>query len=137
MRKAKFKSDPPGSFFHQVHGRVKNYFAHTSPYANATMRLKLIVFFLLYVGLYACILSGRFTGGWLISLVILAGTSQALIGLNVAHDAVHDALFASRQLNRLFSYSFELIGMSSYVWKLKHNGIHHTSPRGSQAPHYA
>jgi linoleoyl-CoA desaturase len=56
---------------------------------------------------------------------LLFGFTKVLIAFNIAHDASHDALFKSRRLNHLFSYSFNLIGVNRYIWNIKHNVSHH------------
>jgi linoleoyl-CoA desaturase len=51
-----------------------------------------------------------------------------LVGVNIAHDAIHGALFRKKWKNTLAGFSFDLIGISSYSWRLKHNVIHHRYP---------
>ncbi len=47
------------------------------------------------------------------------------IGFNVQHDGGHGAYDRSRWLNRGTARMLDLIGGSSYVWRYKHNLLHH------------
>jgi len=48
-----------------------------------------------------------------------------MFGLNVAHDASHNALFRHKKSNYWFTKAFDLIGISGYVWTLRHVHSHH------------
>lgn len=130
MRKAKFKKNNSGSFYHILNKRVKSFFEKNSASskANGLMLFKIVLFSVLYLFFYIIIVAGLLPASLTVPAVLCFGICHALLGFNIAHDAVHGALFSSAALNRLFSYYFELIGMSSYVWKLKHNLIHHNYP---------
>jgi linoleoyl-CoA desaturase len=59
---------------------------------------------------------------WVVSLALaIAG-----IGFSVVHDANHGAWSANPRANRAMRWAFDLIGGSSYVWRMKHNVLHHT-----------
>jgi linoleoyl-CoA desaturase len=47
------------------------------------------------------------------------------VGFNIQHDANHGAFTARRWWNRLTAWSLDLVGGSSYVWRFKHNVLHH------------
>jgi linoleoyl-CoA desaturase len=47
------------------------------------------------------------------------------IGFNVMHDANHDAYSDRRWINRLMGVTLDVVGGSSYFWRLKHNVFHH------------
>jgi len=59
-------------------------------------------------------------------LAVSLGFAIAGIGFNVTHDANHGSFSPSRRVNRVMGYSLDVIGASSYVWRVKHNVIHHT-----------
>jgi linoleoyl-CoA desaturase len=44
----------------------------------------------------------------------------------VTHDANHGSYSPHRRLERIMRWSLDLIGGSSYVWRVKHNVVHHT-----------
>ncbi|MDX6645466.1 MAG: linoleoyl-CoA desaturase [Miltoncostaeaceae bacterium] len=64
---------------------------------------------------------------WMVApLALSLGLALAGIGFAIAHDANHGALLRGRRRNRILGLSFDLIGASSYVWRTKHNGAHHS-----------
>lgn len=56
----------------------------------------------------------------------LLGFVLALIGFNVMHDACHGSYSANSKVNEVLGYTLNLIGGNSFIWKQKHNIIHHT-----------
>ena len=87
----------------------------------------------------ACLLV--FTGGfWTLFLLssgawweaMLFGVPVALgvagIGFCVQHDASHGAYSSRPWVNRLLARFIDVVGGSSFVWRTKHNVIHHTYP---------
>ncbi len=54
------------------------------------------------------------------------GLAMAGVGFNITHDANHGSYSPSRRVNRVMSWTMDLIGASSYVWRTKHNTAHHT-----------
>ena len=54
--------------------------------------------------------------GSTITLAIVYGVSQALIGLNVQHDANHGAISRRPWINRTFAYTQNWIGGSTVSW---------------------
>ncbi len=61
-----------------------------------------------------------------ILLSSLLGFLLALIGFNVMHDACHGSYSSNSKVNELLGYTLNLIGGNSFIWKQKHNIIHHT-----------
>jgi len=61
---------------------------------------------------------------------VLASVSLALsvagIGFAVQHDANHGAYSKSKTVNKLMSWTLDILGGSSHVWSWKHNVFHHT-----------
>lgn len=54
------------------------------------------------------------------------GINQALIGFNVMHDACHDSFSSNKKVNYIFGLSINLLGSDAFLWKQKHNVVHHT-----------
>jgi len=64
---------------------------------------------------------------WLSVLLCgLLGVNFAAIGFNVMHDGAHGTSRPSTFVNEIMAYSLNLMGGSSYIWKIKHNLIHHS-----------
>jgi len=67
--------------------------------------------------------------GWAAALLALSvGLAIAGVGFNVMHDANHGTLSSRPAVNRAFAYAADLIGGSSWLWRHKHNVLHHTWP---------
>jgi linoleoyl-CoA desaturase len=54
------------------------------------------------------------------------GLIMASIGFNVMHDACHGSFSQNEKLNNIMGYSLNILGGNSFLWKQKHNIIHHT-----------
>lgn len=59
-------------------------------------------------------------------LAVSLGLAVAGIGFNLTHDANHGSYSPHSRLNRIMRWSIDGIGGSSYVWRVKHNVVHHT-----------
>jgi linoleoyl-CoA desaturase len=55
-------------------------------------------------------------------VLIVALTATATC---VFHDANHASFSTSRLVNRLAGFTGDLLGASSWIWKFKHNNLHH------------
>lgn len=64
---------------------------------------------------------------WLKILLCLAlGAVTASVGFNVGHDANHGSFHKRPWINNLMRLSFNLYGIFSFFWRVKHNVLHHT-----------
>lgn len=80
-------------------------------------------------GAYAVLLSAELPGAVMLVLAALSAVAALLLGINLGHDAAHDALTPHRGLNRLLHHvSFTLIGADAYLWRLRHVRSHHVFP---------
>lgn len=61
-----------------------------------------------------------------IIMCVLLGLTFAAIGFNVMHDGAHGSYSQKRWVNEMMGYSLDLLGGSSYLWKQKHNVVHHS-----------
>jgi fatty acid desaturase len=64
-----------------------------------------------------------FRGWWMISPIL--GLIMATIGLTIQHDANHGAFSKSSWVNMILGYLLDIIGRSSFMWRLHHNVGHH------------
>jgi linoleoyl-CoA desaturase len=115
-------------FVTEVRERVADYFREggISDKANAAMIAKSALLLFLAFGSYALLYTG-WVGPWgMWGLTVLMGIGWAGIGFCIGHDANHGAYSRRKWVNRLLGFSFEILGGSSYMWRLTHNGIHHT-----------
>lgn len=61
-----------------------------------------------------------------ILLSCLLGFILASIGFNVMHDACHGSYSNKKWVNELMGYSLNALGGNAFIWKFKHNIVHHT-----------
>ena len=117
-------------FVAEVKERVAGYFqgGRISPGANAAMVAKTFIMLGITFGTYALILSNRFSPWQMLGLSVLMGIGMAGIGFTIAHDALHGSYSSRPWVNKVLSFSFELVGANGYMWKITHNVIHHTYP---------
>jgi len=54
--------------------------------------------------------------------LVLAMTAAAT---SVMHDGNHASFSTSRTVNRLAGYTADVLGASSWIWRFKHNNLHH------------
>jgi linoleoyl-CoA desaturase len=79
-----------------------------------------------WLGTYLLLLVAQFPPWVNIILCLVWGMSIASVGFNVMHDANHSGYSDNPRTNRLVSLSAELLGMSGFRWRTKHNVWHHT-----------
>lgn len=127
-RKIKFTNTNKSTFYTTVRKRVDAYFIanNTTSYANPAMWFKVFFFLTGLTGIYLLLLLGNFSAPVMLLLAIMLGVFGAFVGFNVCHDAIHKALSPYPAVNKIFSFIFNLLGASPYVWNITHNIVHHT-----------
>lgn len=65
---------------------------------------------------------------WALSsfLWVAFGLNMSAIGFNIMHDACHGSFSTRGWVNELFGLTNNFLGGNAFLWKLKHNIIHHT-----------
>ncbi|MBK9579041.1 MAG: fatty acid desaturase [Fibrobacteres bacterium] len=106
---------------------VDGYFqeAGISTRDRLSMVLKTIVLLGLAGMSYWTLLFVALPAGAVVALVVFLALVVAGIGFNVQHDGGHHAYSRHAWINRLAAASLDLIGASSYVWRWKHDVLHH------------
>lgn len=69
------------------------------------------------------------SGGLIFAGIVLCGIlglALASIGFNVMHDACHGSYSTRGWVNDLMGLSLNALGGNAFIWKFKHNIIHHT-----------
>lgn len=114
-------------FWKTLRYRTSIYFLRNniSKYANAHMYFKIFFMLSLFIAPFFLLMYMELSGITQIILCVVMGIGMAGIGFNISHQAAHDAISGKPWVNRLFSLSFNLVGMSDYIWKIKHNVFHH------------
>jgi fatty acid desaturase (delta-4 desaturase) len=89
-----------------------------------------------YIGFFFYLQYLWVTQGSSWSLAIVYGISQALIGLNVQHDANHGASSKISWINDLFGLGADFIGGSKWLW-LEQHWTHHTYTNHAEKDPYS
>ncbi len=129
VKKIKFSNTIETDFVNKLRGRVKEYFEKNgiSKFGNTTMRIKTIFMFLLFFAPYLAMITGLITSpGLIIMCWILMGFGMAGIGLSVMHDANHRSYSGKTYVNRILSYTLNLLGGFYPNWQYQHNTMHHS-----------
>ncbi len=127
-QKISFLTPDRDPFATTLRQRVDAYFQQNglSRHANGYFWWKAAFFLGAYFGIYAAILSGRFSEPVMLALCLALGFTVACIGFNVGHDACHNAVSDKPWMNRLFMHSFTVMGANVYNWNISHNIVHHS-----------
>jgi linoleoyl-CoA desaturase len=88
--------------------------------------VKTIIILTLFFGLYVLLVFVAQTWWQALPVAVLLGLVTAGIGLNIQHDGGHHAASDQPWVNKLMAMTLDLIGGSSYVWRHRHNVLHHT-----------
>ena len=103
-RPFKFKHKVTASGFSKaLSQRIDDYFQERriSKRANPEMIFKTMLGFALWIATYLWLMTGRFSSLEVVGVYVLHGFAQLFMGLNIAHDANHDAYVKSKRLNRV------------------------------------
>lgn len=126
--KIKFAKANNNDFYSTLNKRVDEYFSsnNIAKTANSLMVFKVVFFLSIFVGTYLVLILNS-NPLWLQFVLWAAlGFFTAFIGVNISHDAIHGSLSKSKRVNKILSYTFNLIGANAYMWGIMHNIVHHT-----------
>jgi len=126
----KYKQPEKGDFFHTVNQKVNDYFVSNkiSKKTNAFGMFKAVFFCTAFLTLYYLIIFAQGNNLQLLAAFALLGFVQICIVLNLGHEGVHSSFSDKRWVNHLLAFSFDLIGSSGYLWKMRHVYSHHPYP---------
>lgn len=114
-------------FSKELSGKVDDYFQSRgiSKHANLEMISKTVLGFVATIAAYVWLMTGRFSPLEVVGVYVVLGFAQLHMAFNIAHDANHGAYSRSKKVNRALGFVFDLVGVSSYMWRLMHNDSHH------------
>jgi len=114
-------------FSRALSARVDEYFGSRgiSRHANLHMLAKTLLGFTLWIATYAWLMTGDFSPIQIVGVYVVHGFAQLHMAFNIAHDANHRAYSSRARTNHVLGYVFDLVGVSSYMWRLLHNDSHH------------
>ena len=124
----KFSRTDSANFFRTLNRRVNNYFKENdlSRHGNWKLWVKTFVMFTLYGGPYVLLFSIDMPGWLQLIMAITMGIGMAGVGMNVMHDANHNAYSSKKWVNKIMGGSMYILAGNVYNWQVQHNVLHHT-----------
>ena len=115
-------------FFTALKANVDQYFKEKNirPTGNFSLYSKTIVLIPSAIIIYILLLSQALPAWAAISLCSVMGFILASIGFNVMHDACHGSYSSRKWVNDTMGLTLNALGGNAFIWKFKHNIIHHT-----------
>jgi linoleoyl-CoA desaturase len=117
-------------FFNDVKLAVDHYFTENNirKTGNIHLYLKTLLLVPSAIALYILLLTVSIPVWLALPMCGMLGFILASIGFNIMHDACHGSYSRKKWVNELFGYSLNALGGNAFIWKFKHNIIHHTYP---------
>jgi len=121
--------NPTNSFHAELRKRINDYFVEikAKPTGNFKLYSKAIILVSSFIAVYVHLIF--FTSDIIyVSLFecLLLGTLTSAIGFNIMHDGAHGSFSQQKWLNELAGLSLNVLGANVFMWKTKHNVVHHT-----------
>jgi linoleoyl-CoA desaturase len=115
-------------FFNDINSRVEQYFKERNLKKTGSTKLYLKSGILMAAGVvtYIVLLTVHMNPFLAGLLCCMFGFIQATIGFNVMHDANHGSFSEKKWVNNMFGLTANMMGVNAWMWKQKHNIIHHT-----------
>jgi len=122
-------SSEPTDFFWSLKARVHAMLADRAGSRRAALAhyVKATVLFAGFAVSYTVVVQSKTTSCLLLGS-ISTGIALAGLAFNVQHDGGHGAFSDRAWANRAAARVLDCLGMSSYLWRWKHNHLHHSSP---------
>lgn len=114
-----YKSQESYQDYLELIRNVKDNKITSKPKFHYWIKLSLLLCINFYINYYLHFIN------WSFKLSLILGYINALIGLNIQHDANHGSLSNNKNTNRLFGLAQNLIGGSRKAWITQHMVKHH------------
>lgn len=108
-------------------GRVDAYFegGRKSPHGGPRLWIKTAILLAWWISSYVALTFLADTWWQVLAAATSLGFAVAGIGFNIQHDGGHGSYASRPWCNRITAWTLDLVGGSSYVWRFKHNLLHH------------
>src|SRR5687767_795577 len=115
-------------FFNELKRSVDNYFVENNiqKTGNFSLYLKAATLIPAAIAIYLLLLTVTMPALLAIALCCLLGFILASIGFNIMHDACHGSYSSKKWVNDTLGLTLNALGGNAFIWKFKHNIIHHT-----------
>ncbi|MCH8516465.1 MAG: acyl-CoA desaturase [Cyclobacteriaceae bacterium] len=128
FKKVRFVRSDNNQFFTTLKKRINQHFksTNTTPYGDYRLYVKSIVLLAAYILPFILMLSVH-PPFWVQMIAwAVMGFGLAGIGMSIMHDALHGAYSKNSSVNYWMGNTLNLVGASTFNWKLQHNFLHHT-----------
>lgn len=117
-------------FFQSLKGAIDNYFKENNlkKTGNWALYSKTIILIVASIALYLTAICFSLPVITIILIGSVLGILCACIGFNVMHDANHGSYSSKSWVNNTLGLTLNALGGNSFIWRHKHNIIHHTYP---------
>jgi len=117
----------PHSFHNELKKRINAYFEEKgkSPTGNYKLFTKAIILTVSFLLVYVHLVFFTPTPWLAIIECLVLGGLTAAIGFNIMHDGAHGSFSKYKWVNQLAALSLNFLGANNFMWKTKHNVIHH------------
>lgn len=124
----KFNSTNP-LFFQELRKEVDSYFIENKieKTGNTKLHTKALVLLVLFMAILVLPYVIEMPPSVHYILYAFLGVMIAAVGFNIGHDAAHGSFSRNAKVNNMLALSFDFVaGVSSFLWRFKHNATHHT-----------
>jgi linoleoyl-CoA desaturase len=127
MAKVSF-NNKNNEFFTTLKSNVEHYFSSNQIKKTGNFQLysKTLVLIPGSILIYLSILLFPMPAMVQLLLAVVLGAFLASIGFNVMHDACHGSYSSKKWVNETLGLSLNALGGNAFIWKFKHNILHHT-----------
>lgn len=115
-------------FYSSLKKSVDRYFLEQNLKKTGNWKLytKTLILIPLALLIYVFLLLGTYPALAGIALSIVLGFALVSIAFNIMHDACHGSYSSRKWVNELLGLTMNALGSNAFIWKIKHNIIHHT-----------
>ncbi|MGL6268020.1 MAG: fatty acid desaturase family protein, partial [Chitinophagaceae bacterium] len=115
-------------FYQSLKKSVDQYFNNSGLRRTGNIKLytKAFILFPIAFAIYFFLLTGTYNPWLGAGLSVLLGFTLVSIAFNVMHDACHGSYSSKKWVNELLSLTMNALGSNAFIWKIKHNILHHT-----------
>lgn len=123
-----FEDQGNRDFWNTLKSRVDRYFLDNNIPRQGGLFLyaKSAAILAVEILLYLLLISNELSAvGYILGYMVF-GITTGLLNFMIIHEVLHGGFSPYHKLNKVLGYIFDLTGISSYVWKVTHNTLHHT-----------
>ncbi|MFN0202215.1 MAG: fatty acid desaturase family protein [Bacteroidia bacterium] len=120
--------DVQKAFAADLQSKVTQYFSERNgnKKGNLLLLFKGILAFLLFLLPYYFFIRYQCSFPVFLLLYTLHCVGQLFVAFHLAHDANHQALSSHKWVSKLGYFTFDLVGVNSYIWRIMHTRAHHS-----------